>query len=119
MPPNGTAGFARSAVSGLSRLPSPPARTMPSTRGSAMAPSCPDSFLVMRIGILTREWPPQVYGGAGVHVEYLTRALSGLVDVEVHSFGGDGAILHDPDPGLASANAALRTLSVDLRMADA
>src|SRR3954453_9726976 len=73
----------------------------------------------MRIGILTREWPPEVYGGAGVHVEYLTRALRGLVDVDVHSFGGDGAIVHDPDPGLASANAALRTLSVDLRMADA
>ncbi|MCU1594767.1 MAG: hypothetical protein JWO12_2159, partial [Frankiales bacterium] len=30
----------------------------------------------MRIGILTREWPPEVYGGAGVHVEYLSRSLS-------------------------------------------
>ena len=73
----------------------------------------------MRIGILTREWPPEVYGGAGVHVEYLTRALAGLVDVAVHSFGGDGATVHSPDPGLADANAALRTLSVDLRMAAA
>jgi starch synthase len=68
---------------------------------------------------LTREWPPEVYGGAGVHVEYLTRALAGLVDVAVHAFGGDGATVHDPDPGLAEANAALRTLSVDLRMAAA
>src|SRR3954470_23124391 len=73
----------------------------------------------MRIGILTREWPPEVYGGAGVHVEYLTRALRGLVQVDVHSFGGDGAIVHEPDPGLADANAALRALSVDLRMAAA
>jgi starch synthase len=73
----------------------------------------------MRIGILTREWPPEVYGGAGVHVEYLTRALAGLVDVSVHSFGGAGATVHSPDPGLLAANPALRTLSVDLRMADA
>ncbi|MCU1599436.1 MAG: putative glycogen synthase, ADP-glucose transglucosylase, Actinobacterial type [Frankiales bacterium] len=73
----------------------------------------------MRIGILTREWPPEIYGGAGVHVEYLTRSLRTLVDVDVHSFGGDGATVHAPDPGLAQANAALRTLSVDLRMAAA
>ena len=73
----------------------------------------------MRIGILTREWPPEVYGGAGVHVEYLTKALDGLVDVAVHSFGGTDAVVHSPDPGLADANAALRTLSVDLRMAAA
>src|SRR5690242_4706310 len=98
MPPKGTAGFARSAVSGLRRLPSPPARTMPRTRGSAMASSCPDTLLDMRIGILTREWPPEVYGGAGVHVEYLTRSLRALVDVDVHAFGGDGATVHAPDP---------------------
>src|SRR5438067_264419 len=73
----------------------------------------------MRIGILTREWPPDIYGGAGVHVEYLTRSLQGLVDVSVHSFGGDGATVHRPDPELAGANAALQTLSVDLRMAAA
>jgi starch synthase len=73
----------------------------------------------MRIGILTREWPPEVYGGAGVHVEYLTRSLASLVDVSVHAFGGEGATVHSPDPGLASANPALQTLSVDLRMADA
>ena len=73
----------------------------------------------MRIGLLTREWPPEVYGGAGVHVEYLARELAKIVDVDVHAFGGDGATVHTPDPELASANAALRTLSVDLRMAAA
>ena len=73
----------------------------------------------MRIGILTREWPPEVYGGAGVHVEYLTAALRGLVDVSVHSFGGEGATVHVPDPSLATANFALQTLSVDLGMAAA
>ena len=73
----------------------------------------------MRIGILTREWPPEVYGGAGVHVEYLARELAKLVDVDVHAFGGAGATVHSPDPGLAGTNAALQTLSVDLRMAAA
>jgi starch synthase len=71
----------------------------------------------MRIGILTREWPPEIYGGAGVHVEYLARELSALVDVDVHAFGGAGAAVHRPDPELSTANAALQTLSVDLRMA--
>jgi len=75
----------------------------------------------MRIGVLTREWPPEVYGGAGVHVEYLVRELRRLAEVDVHSFGGtaDGAVAHSPDPELSSANAALQTLSVDLRIAAA
>jgi len=76
----------------------------------------------MRIGLLTREWPPEVYGGAGVHVEHLVRALRGRgADVDVHSFGGtaDGATAHSPDPRLASANAALQVLSTDLSIAAA
>ena len=73
----------------------------------------------MRIGMLTREWPPEVYGGAGVHVEYLVRELRRLADVDVHAFGGVGATVHAPDTGLAEANGALRALSVDLRMAAA
>jgi starch synthase len=52
-------------------------------------------------------------------VEYLARELANLVDVEVHAFGGAGATVHSPDPELAEANAALQTLSVDLRMAAA
>jgi len=40
-----------------------------------------------RIAILTKEYPPHVYGGAGVHVEYLSRELSRLVPVLVRSFG--------------------------------
>ena len=77
------------------------------------------SVAVMRIGLATREWPPEVYGGAGVHVEYLSRELRHLVDVDVHCFGPDRADArgHSPDPELAAANAALTTLSVDLRMA--
>ncbi|MCW2606624.1 MAG: glycogen synthase [Frankiales bacterium] len=75
----------------------------------------------MRVGVLTREWPPEVYGGAGVHVEYLVRELRRLADVEVHSFGGTegGASPHSPDPRLAGANAALQVLSTDLSIAAA
>ena len=75
----------------------------------------------MRIGVLTREWPPEVYGGAGVHVEYLVRELRRLAEVDVHSFGGTalGAIAHPADPGLIDQNAALQTFSVDLRIAAA
>ncbi len=75
----------------------------------------------MRTAILTREFPPDVYGGAGVHVDYLVRELRKLIDVDVHAFGGDrdGATGHLPDPDLADANFSLATLSVDLSMAAA
>ncbi len=75
----------------------------------------------MRIGILTREYPPDVYGGAGVHVDFLVRELQKLVDVEVHCMGEprSGAIAHSENPPfLEGANAALRTLAADLAMAD-
>ena len=42
----------------------------------------------MKIALLSREYPPEVYGGAGVHVEYLARALAPLVELAVHCFGG-------------------------------
>ena len=41
----------------------------------------------MRVGLITREYPPEVYGGAGVHVEYLSRELARLIEVEVHCWG--------------------------------
>lgn len=75
----------------------------------------------MRVGLLTREWPPEIYGGAGVHVDFLARELRRLVDVDVHCFGEprDDAQAHVPAQQLAQANAALQTLSVDLSMAAA
>ncbi|HZB39516.1 MAG TPA: glycogen synthase [Ilumatobacter sp.] len=75
----------------------------------------------MRIGILTREYPPDVYGGAGVHVDFLVRELVKLADVDVHCMGAPrpGAIAHsEHDPLLEGANAALRTLAADLSMAN-
>ena len=41
----------------------------------------------LRVGLFTREYPPQVYGGAGVHVEYLSRELAKNIEVEVHCWG--------------------------------
>jgi len=73
----------------------------------------------MRAAILTREFPPDVYGGAGVHVDFLVRELRGLIDVDVHCMGAprDGATAHsENDPRLLEANAALRVLSADLAM---
>ncbi|MEU9923145.1 glycogen synthase [Streptomyces griseoluteus] len=74
----------------------------------------------MRVGLLTREYPPDVYGGAGVHVEFLARELAELVDLEVHCWGegrGVGVVRHRPWPVLDGSNDALRTFSVDLSMA--
>jgi starch synthase len=77
----------------------------------------------MRVAILSREYPPEVYGGAGVHVEFLVRELRRLVDVDVHCFGPERAepgVRGYPTPAaLAEANSALRTLGTDLEMAAA
>jgi starch synthase len=73
----------------------------------------------MRVAILTREYPPDVYGGAGVHVDFLARELRRLVDVDVQCMGEprEGATAHSEDePRLAGANAALKVLSTDLTM---
>ena len=43
----------------------------------------------MRVGLMTREYPPYVYGGAGVHVEYLSRELAKKIEVEVHAWGAE------------------------------
>jgi starch synthase len=71
----------------------------------------------MRAAILTREFPPDVYGGAGVHVDFLVRELRRLIDVDVHCMGEprEGATAHsENDPRLVGANPALRILSTDL-----
>lgn len=76
----------------------------------------------MRIGIVTKEWPPAVYGGAGVHVVQLTAALRGVsgIDVDVHCFGGprsDGAFGYETPQEFASANPALQALATDMLIA--
>lgn len=77
----------------------------------------------MRVGIVTKEWPPQIYGGAGVHVYQLTQALRSIdgIDVDVHCFGGprtDGAFGYDTPAGFENANPALIALATDMAIAD-
>ncbi len=78
----------------------------------------------MRVALLTREFPPEVYGGAGVHVEYLGRELAQRVDLQVHCWGAerDDPAVHAYSPwdalaGRAPHHAALQAMSVDLLMA--
>ncbi|MFG3436736.1 glycogen synthase [Nonomuraea sp. NPDC047897] len=77
----------------------------------------------MRVDLLSREYPPEVYGGAGVHMEYLASRLRRLADVRVRCFGADrdepGVSAYRVPGGLESANAALQVLGVDLEMAAA
>ena len=75
----------------------------------------------MRVDLISREYPPEVYGGAGVHVAELVRALRPSLDVVVRCFGNprDEADVHayGIPAELAGANPALATLGVDLRIA--
>ena len=77
----------------------------------------------MKVGMLTKEYPPEIYGGAGVHVTELTRFMREIVDVDVHCMGAPrdeaDVYVHGVDPELADANGALKTLSTGLRMANA
>ena len=78
-----------------------------------------DAAGTLRVGMLTREWPPAIYGGAGVHVEHLVGSLRSHVTVDVHCFGDPrpDATAHPVPAHLAQANPALQTLAVDLDMA--
>jgi starch synthase len=76
----------------------------------------------MKVVLMTREYPPEVYGGAGVHVEYLARELRAFEDVTVHCWGNPrpDAVAHQPWTALAGDApelAALRAVSIDLTMA--
>ncbi len=79
-----------------------------------------------RVGLLTKEYPPEVYGGAGVHVAELARELADLVDLEVHCFGADrddplvaaSYGTWDALAGDAPYLAALRTVATDLAIVD-
>ena len=75
----------------------------------------------MRVAMMTREYPPEVYGGAGVHVTELVAQLRRLCAVDVHCMGvpRPGAFAYQPDPRINGANAAMSTLSADLMMANA
>ncbi len=79
----------------------------------------------MRVAVLTREFPPYVYGGAGVHVDFLVRELRRMpasITVDVHAIGDprDGAATYsEDDRRMTGANPALQVMSADLAMAAA
>jgi len=76
----------------------------------------------MRVDILSREYPPEVYGGAGVHVAELVNALRPTTEVVVRAFGmprdEPGVFSYLVPAQLTGANPALATLGVDLQMAE-
>ncbi len=73
--------------------------------------------------MMTKEYPPEIYGGAGVHIAELVRHMRELINVDVHCVGSPrdeaDVYVHGVDPALADANASLQTLSTGLRMATA
>ncbi|WP_127818881.1 glycogen synthase [Microbacterium sp. CPCC 204701] len=74
----------------------------------------------MRVDVVTKEYPPEIYGGAGVHVAELVKALRTSLDVRVRAFGAqrdeDGTTSYGVPAELAAANAALQTLGTDLEI---
>jgi len=80
----------------------------------------------LRVDLLTREYPPHVYGGAGVHVAELAAVLAPHADVRVRCFDGPrdaategaGVTGYETPAALATANPALATLGTDLVIAD-
>src|SRR6516225_4783124 len=76
----------------------------------------------MRVDIVTKEYPPEIYGGAGVHAAELVKALraDGGLDVRVRAFGAprdeDGTSAYGVPAELAEANGAIQTLGTDLEI---
>src|SRR6266545_7876105 len=98
----------------------------PSPSRAVIQRTCQTKGASVRVALLSREFPPEVYGGAGVHLEYLSRELARLVDLEVHCFGGPResgpfeVVAYQPWERLAGSAkhlAALRTVSTDLAIA--
>lgn len=77
----------------------------------------------MRVDLMTKEYPPEIYGGAGVHAAELVKALRALagLDVRVRAFGAprdeEGTTAYGVPVELQGANAAIQTLGTDLEIA--
>lgn len=74
----------------------------------------------MRVDIITKEYPPEIYGGAGVHATELVKALRASIDVRVRAFGAprdeEGTTAYGVPAELAEANGAIQTLGTDLEI---
>ena len=77
----------------------------------------------MRVDFVTKEYPPHIYGGAGVHITELVKVLRSRIEARVHAFGEpvaeQGTLGYQVPHELADANAALQTMGVDLMIAQA
>ena len=75
----------------------------------------------LRIGLVTKEWPPHIYGGAGVHALQLTQALRKKITVDVHCFGEkrQDASAYPLPESLGSLNPALQAFTTDIEIAQA
>ena len=73
----------------------------------------------MKVGLVTKEWPPHIYGGAGVHVKYLVKSLQSLVDVNVHCFGEPrlDATAYELTEAEQKLNPAMQALITDAQIA--
>ena len=75
----------------------------------------------LSVAVLTKEWPPAIYGGAGVHVSNLVTALNatGIVRCQVSCFGAPrpDASAYEVNEPLTKINPALQTLLIDSDMA--
>lgn len=73
----------------------------------------------MKVGLITKEWPPHIYGGAGVHVKFLAKSLQSLVDVDVHCFGEPrlDATAYELTPSEQELNPAMQALITDAMIA--
>jgi len=73
----------------------------------------------IKVGLVTKEWPPHIYGGAGVHDLQLTQALRKKISVDVHSFGEvrDDAHSHLLPQSFHDLNPALGALATDIEIA--
>ena len=76
---------------------------------------------MVTVGMITKEWPPLIYGGAGVHVSNLVTALAEIPDIStrVHCFGPrrEDAFNYELDGDLASINPAIQALLIDTDIA--
>ena len=77
----------------------------------------------MRVDIITKEYPPEIYGGAGVHVTELVKALREQMEVQVRAFGEgreeDATTAYGVPAELSTANGAIQTLGTDLEIVTA
>ena len=73
----------------------------------------------MKVGLVTKEWPPHIYGGAGVHVKFLAKSLQSLVEVDVHCFGEDrpDATAYELTAEELALNPAMQALITDAQIA--